>query len=141
MITRLIQEIQGLAGRQLRPGSILVMHRSYQALETIHERLTKLLGPGTSQLLQDVARLDSNALVGLTSFNAGTGLEAPIVFVLGCDELLENENALHLSTEEQATLRRDHTRQLYMAMTRAARQLVLLCHRPETAQTLSSGLS
>ena len=134
--TRLLKELVRLTARDLRPGSILVMHRSYAALEAIQKRLDQVLGSGHSQLLQDVSRPDPKALIGLTTLNAGTGLEAPIVFILGSDELLETEGDLKLSREEQLALCRDHTRQLYMAMTRAARQLVLLCHREATAAIL-----
>ena len=134
--TRLIHEIKQLVDHDLRPGSILVMHRSYTALENIHQRLTRELGPNQSQLLQNASRPAPEPLIGMTTLNAGTGLEAPIVFLLGCDELIERESDLKLSQEERTALCRDHTRQLYMSMTRAARQLVILCHQKTTAKIL-----
>ncbi len=136
METRLMNEIVELAGRGLRPGAILVLHRTFPALESIHDRLIKVLGEKASQKLQDCRRPDPDTLVGLTTLNAGTGLEAPIVFVLGIDDLFEKEGDPSLSEEERHGLVRDHTRQLYMAMTRAAQRLVLLCHRAATAEVL-----
>ena len=135
-ITRLVNEIVRLAARDLRPGSVLVMHREYGALETILKRLKRALGEGSAEMLQDVSRPDPEVLVRLTTMNAGTGLEAPIVFVIGIDELFEREGDPRLSSEERGALRRDHTQQLYMAMTRAARQLVMVCHRETTAAEL-----
>ncbi len=136
-LTRLVNEIVALARQELRPASILVLHRQYTVLEAIDQRLKKTLGPGASQILQQAARPDPECLAGLSTLNAGTGLEAPIVFVLGLDELFEREEDLTRSVEERQALRRDHTRQIYMAMTRAAQRLVILCHRQATVEMLN----
>lgn len=57
--------------------------------------------------------------------NAATGLESPIVFLLGMRELYEQEQSLRLSEEERLELIRDNTRKLYMAITRAGQRLVI----------------
>lgn len=48
-----------------------------------------------------------------------TGLEAPVVMLLGVDHLLESKQDSRLSEDERQDLRRDHTRMLYMGFTRA----------------------
>jgi superfamily I DNA/RNA helicase len=62
----------------------------------------------------------------VTTLNAATGLEAPVVILLGVDALLESEQDPRLSAEERNDLRRDHTRMLYMGFTRAGQRLVVI---------------
>lgn len=57
--------------------------------------------------------------------NAATGLESPIVFLVGMRELYEQEQSLRLSEEERLELIRDNTRKLCMAITRAGQRLVI----------------
>ncbi len=54
-----------------------------------------------------------------------TGLESPIVFLIGIRALYEEEQSLRLSDDERAELIRDNTCKLYMAMTRAGQRPVL----------------
>jgi len=60
---------------------------------------------------------------------AATGLERPVVFILGCDDLLASE-ANPLLTEEEH--RQDHTRQIYVGITRAMERVVIYADRLET---------
>jgi len=62
--------------------------------------------------------------VRVTTLNAGTGLESPIVFLVGLHELFEQEQSLRLSDEERETLILENTRKVYMAATRAGQRLV-----------------
>jgi superfamily I DNA/RNA helicase len=62
----------------------------------------------------------------VTTLKAATGLEAPMVILLGVDHLLENEQDIRLPEEEGGDLRRDHTRMLYLGFTRAGQRLVVL---------------
>jgi superfamily I DNA/RNA helicase len=61
----------------------------------------------------------------VTTMNAGTGLESPIVFVAGIHEMFEEEGSLHLGKDERAALVQSNTRKLYMAFTRAGQRLIL----------------
>ncbi len=79
--------------------------------------------------------------VRVTSLNAGTGLESPVVFLCGLDALLEKEGALGLDPEEKTELVRDNTRRVYMAMTRASRKLLITSCRPATRQRLEKILA
>jgi superfamily I DNA/RNA helicase len=63
--------------------------------------------------------------IRVTTINAGTGLEGPIVIVAGIHELFEKEGSLRLSEDERAELVRENTRKLYMAFTRAGQRLIL----------------
>lgn len=64
--------------------------------------------------------------LAVTTLNAATGLEAPVVMLLGMDRLLETEGDPRLSEDERNDLRRDHTRLLYMGFTRAGQRLIVL---------------
>lgn len=59
------------------------------------------------------------------TLNAATGLESPIVFLVGVHALFEQEQSVRLSDEERHDLIRDNTRRLYMALTRAGQRVVL----------------
>jgi superfamily I DNA/RNA helicase len=63
--------------------------------------------------------------IRVTTLNAGTGLESPVVFIAGIHELFEAEGGLRLTEDERAERVQVHTRQLYMAFTRAGQRLVL----------------
>ena len=126
--TRLLSEVLALHERGLQPGSILILHQSYSALNELALRLRERLGKDEARLLQEGAPAESaDAVIRLSTLNAGTGLEAPIVFLLGSDELFSQEQNPSLGEAERQAMVRDHTRKLYMAITRAARQLVILC--------------
>ena len=66
----------------------------------------------------------------LTTSHAGTGLESPIVFLVGLPLLVD---------EEREGLIRDNTRKLYMAATRAGQRLVLT-YSGELPEVLKSAL-
>lgn len=63
--------------------------------------------------------------IRVCQLGSATGLESPIVFLVGIHRLLEAEGSLRLSEEERAEQIRDNTRKLYMAMTRAGQRLVV----------------
>ncbi len=101
---------------------ILVLHARWEGAEAIRESLNRLLG-------KDVA-LDSRVTypgnyIRVTTLDAGGGLEAPIVVLVGMHELIEIEQSMRLSDEEREELIRSHTRKLYMAFTRAGQRVVI----------------
>jgi superfamily I DNA/RNA helicase len=85
---------------------------------------------------EDQARGD---VIRVCTLNAVTGLESPIVFVLGARQLYDEEHSLRLSDEERAELIRDNTRKLYMGLTRAGQRLVLtdVGELPESLRRMS----
>jgi superfamily I DNA/RNA helicase len=64
-------------------------------------------------------------MIRVCGLDAATGLEAPIVFLVGAAELLEAEGDLQISADQRVELRRDNTRRLYMAFTRAGQRLII----------------
>jgi hypothetical protein len=123
-ITRVTHEIQALVAAGVPLEHILVIQVDQYGRKRLQQRLEKELGAGTAV---DPARGPRGSHIRLCLLNGATGLESPIVFVVGLHKLLESELSLRLKDEERATLVRDNTRKLYMAMTRAGQRLVMTC--------------
>lgn len=100
----------------------MLIHASREEIQPILTRLNKVFGVGTAV---DPGQTDPQNQIRVCSLNAATGLESPIVFLMGAHELYEQEQSIRLSDEERAELIRDNTRKLYMAITRAGQRLVI----------------
>ena len=121
-MTRVINEIRQLQGSGLPWRDILIIHASREETSHITNRLNKAFGPKTAV---DPGQENPHNQIRVCSLNAATGLESPIVFLMGIHDLYEMEQSIRLSEEERADLIRDNTRKLYMACTRAGQRLVI----------------
>lgn len=79
--------------------------------------------------------------IRVCSINATTGLEAPLVFILGLDRIFEREDALQNDPEDRPELILRNTRKVYMALTRAMSNLVICYHRKAVREILTGSLS
>jgi len=84
--------------------------------------INKRLGPGCAK---DPRDHDPGDYIRVTTLNKGTGIESPIVFFVGMNQLMEQEQSLRISSEEREKLILENTRKIYMAMTRAGHRLVI----------------
>jgi len=121
-VTRVINEIRQLAQNNVPWQDILLIHASRDEIGSIIARLNQTFGQDTAV---DPAQTDAQGQIRVCSLNAATGLESPIVFLMGAHDLYEREQSIRLSDEERLALIRDNTRKLYMACTRAGQRLVL----------------
>lgn len=96
----------------------------------IHHLNTRLAPRTASSVRDDAAPVDS---IGVAHLMAATGLERPVVFLLGCDDLLASEANPLLTEEELAEQRQDHTRQIYVGITRAMERVVIYADRLEAS--------
>ncbi len=135
-ITRVVNEIEKLLQQNFPKRHLLVIHVNWQGRERLLERLRSRFGPEAA--IDPVQGVAADA-IRVCTLNAVTGLESPIVFIVGAHELFEQEQSLRLSDEERTELIRDNTRKLYMALTRAG-QRVLLTHVGELPQVLINNL-
>ena len=103
-------------------------------LESIRHAINEKVRPDTARLLDfnDPVR---NA-VALATLNNATGIERSIVFLSGIDSLFEKEDSPLLDSREKSDLIRDHTRKIYMALTRPGEKLVICYHQPKTKHIL-----
>ena len=121
-VTRVANEVQAYIREGGDPADVLVLSAQGVRSVLIRDTLTTALGPNVVTNARDTAGVGTVRVCGL---DAGTGLEAPIVFVIGAAELLGSEDDLQRTEDQRAELRRDNTRRLYMAFTRAAQRLVI----------------
>jgi superfamily I DNA/RNA helicase len=121
-IARATNEIAVLVERGLPPDHLLALHTDWQGVKALIQALCKRLGAGAAA---DPKERQPGGYVRVTTLNAGTGLEAPVVFLLGLNRLFEAERSLRISDEEREALILDNTRKLYMATTRAGQRLVI----------------
>ncbi|MFO7678431.1 MAG: AAA family ATPase [Chloroflexota bacterium] len=121
-VTRVINEIRLLQQNRFPWQDILVIHASREETSHIAARINQAFGPKTAV---DPGRDDPQNQIRVCSLNAATGLESPIVFLMGIHDLYEMEQSIRLSDEERGELIRDNTRKLYMACTRAGQRLVI----------------
>lgn len=101
--------------------NLLILHAEY-GVDALIESLNRHLGDGKAI---DPKNAIPDDCVRVTTLNAGTGLESPIVFLVGLNRLFEREQSLRLSDEEADRLMLDNTRKVYMAATRAGQRLVI----------------
>jgi superfamily I DNA/RNA helicase len=120
-ITRVALEIEGLIKRGQSPDTILVLHADWEGVEDLIDAICKRLG-------EKVAADPKNELPGdyvrVTTINAGTGLESPIVFLVGLNTMFEKEQSLRFSDDEREKIKLENTRKIYMAATRAGQRLI-----------------
>lgn len=121
-LARVVNEVRALLARGTRLEHILVIHADWQGAQRALERLRAEFGAARVAHPREGADPDH---IRVCQLDSATGLESPIVFLLGAHRLLEAEGSLRIAEDERAERVRDTTRRLYMAMTRAGQRLVL----------------
>ena len=121
-ITRVVNEIEQLVQQGVPKRHLLVIHTDWRGRDHLLERLQAKLGPTAAA---DPGESVTGDAVRVCTLNSVTGLESPIVFLVGAHQLFEQEQSVRLSDDERAELIRDNTRKLYMAITRAGQRVVL----------------
>ncbi len=121
-VTRVAGEIEQLLAQGVSPGHVLVIHADWRGRDLLLERLRARLGPAG---VIDPGEAHAPGAVRVCTLNTATGLESPIVFLVGVHALFEQEQSVRLSDDERHDLIRDNTRRLYMALTRAGQRVVL----------------
>jgi len=119
MIARLLDESPHLR------GNVLVLHADSAATNNLATFLRQRFGTDQVAYLDERTPQPAEPFVAVARFHSATGLEAAVVFLLGIDRLLEAEGDPRLDPEARSERAAAHTRLLYMAVTRAARRLVI----------------
>lgn len=124
-IARATNEVLAIKEGGLVAGKLLILHANSSLERALRISLADKLGSGQVHDAKS-GPVPDGAYCSVTTLNAATGLEAPVVILLGMSHLLEAEGDARLSEVERRELRRDHTRMLYMGFTRAGQRLVVL---------------
>jgi hypothetical protein len=137
-LARVVNEVRALVEAGVPLAHILVIHADWQGAARALERLRATFGTARVVHPREAATAEDLRVCGL---DAATGLESPIVFLMGAHRLCEAEGSLRFSADERAERVRDNTRRLYMAMTRAGQRLVLtyVGEMPEALRQAASG--
>ena len=101
---------------------ILVLHANWEGVNRLLDSINKKLGRGSAK---DPSEKNPGNYIRVTNLNRSTGIESPIVFFVGMQQLMEMEQSLRISEEEREKLILENTRKIYMAMTRAGQRLVI----------------
>ncbi|MBP1467981.1 DEAD/DEAH box helicase [Candidatus Chloroploca sp. M-50] len=121
-LTRVVKEVKALVAAETPLEHILILHADWQGANRLLTRLGAEFG--TAHVTHPKEGVQPEQ-IRVCQLGSATGLESPIVFLVGIHRLLEAEGSLRLSEEERAEQIRDNTRKLYMAMTRAGQRLVI----------------
>lgn len=121
-ISRVANEVVSLVREGLPRKDILALHVTAQGAQRLIAAIDRQSGRGTAL---DPKDSHPGNYVRVTTINAGTGLEAPIVFLVGLNQLFEEEQSLRFSVEERTEMIWGNTRKVYMAATRAGQRLVI----------------
>ncbi len=122
-LARVVNEVAAALEGGARAGDILVLVTGGQRTTPVCEALAQRIG---ADRVVDAREADAGGeRVRVCGLDGATGLEAPTVFLLGTAALIERERDLQLTAEQKTELRRDNTRRLYMAFTRAGLKLVI----------------
>jgi superfamily I DNA/RNA helicase len=129
-----VNRICQLKKQNLANGCILLIDTEPFRLKSLTTLLSKQLGKSAVHLASESKR-PAAAFCSLATINTATGLEAPVVILIGMDQLIARENDPTLSAEETSDLRRDNTRRLYMAITRAGQRLIITRTSPNPSRS------
>ncbi len=131
-ITRTANEVLSAIANGFPPGWILILAADPFMVDPILDHINR-----DRRCAINVQREDFDAeKVKVCSLAAGTGLEAPVVFLVGIDTLIDSETDFNLSDGERQELVRDNTRRIYMGMTRASQMLILVTRNARTRLVL-----
>lgn len=127
--TIIVQQLKQLFSNGLNPGHLLIIEASGQREDSLLDLLQKHF---PNQIIS-AAKATNRAKMRVTTINACTGIESPVVVIVGMDRLFEAEDALHLDAIERAELIKQNTKKIFVAITRAAQRLVII-HQHESTQ-------
>lgn len=119
---RVVNEVGLCLEEGCTPENVLVVVAGEKRFASVLNTLAANLG---EDRVADAREKTTGKRVKVCGINAATGLESPIVFVIGAADLLASEANFHLKDAARAELIRDNTRRLYMAFTRAGQRLVI----------------
>ena len=121
-VSRVINELRSFLQAGGDPEAVLVLVATGLRTGPVYEEMVQALG---ANRVVDARKSAKSGSVRVCSIDGATGLEAPIVFLIGAAELLEKESDWQMSAEQRGELRRDNTRRLYMGITRAGLRLFI----------------
>ena len=124
----IIEQIQKLVDQGKNLGDILFIDASGFSEKTQLDLLQKHF----PNKIVSAALARDRTKMRVTSIGACTGIESPIVILVGLDRLLEAEESLALDEIEREELIKQNTKKVFVAITRAAQRLIIIYRNERT---------
>lgn len=128
----IVEQLKELTERGQSPGHILFIDASGYGEKTQLDLLQKHF---PNQVVS-AAAASNRSKMRVTTIGACTGIESPVVVLVGLDRLLEREEDYGLDTIERDELRKWNTKKIFVAITRAAQRLVIIYRNDSTKKKL-----
>lgn len=128
----IVEQIRQLLQSRKNMGDILFIDASGFGEKTQLELLKKHF-PGK---IVSAALANDRSKMRVTTIGACTGIESPVVVLVGLDRLLEAEESLSLDSIEREDLTKQNTKKVFVAITRAAQKLVVIYKNDRTRKKL-----
>lgn len=137
-LRRLIDDLEDFRhkGGHLSDVLVLIAGQRLSSFNVVNRLASRLGAASVGEIKSQ--RLPEDAL-GVAHLMAATGLEKPVVFLLGIDDLFDAENDPTLAPEVRMEHIRDHTRQIYVGLTRAMERLVIYARSNELPEPEGRG--
>lgn len=130
----IVGQLKKLLERQQNPGHILFVDASGYSERTQLELLQKHF---PDQVIS-AAEAQDRSKMRITTIGACTGIEAPVVVLVGLDRLLEREEDLGLDQIAKEEMIKTNTKKVFVAITRAAQKLVVIYRNDSTVKKLKA---
>ncbi|WP_309386036.1 UvrD-helicase domain-containing protein [Cerasicoccus frondis] len=128
----LVEQLKQLFESGLNPGNILLIDASGFSEQAELEHLRIHFG----NKVVSAAEAKNRDQLRVSTINACTGIESPIVVIIGLDRLFEQEMALGLDDTDREELVRKNTKRVFVAVTRASQKLVVIYKNEATREVL-----
>lgn len=115
-----VREVVRFCSRGGDAGDVLILAAGKVLAGTVLDFFVRTKVPA-----RDAKKAGEEKGVRVCGLDAATGLEAPVVFLVGAASILEEEEDWTRKEEQRKELKRDNTKRLYMGFTRAACHLVV----------------
>lgn len=129
---RVLEEVSKALGEGATPGNLLIIHADPKQIPDLLAALQRR----HPDEVENAADLRVRGKMRICSLTASTGLEAPVVLLLGLDRMLEEEQSLGIPEDERTTRKRVNTKKIFMAMTRAQQRLMIIYRNESTRRIL-----
>ena len=120
---RLLSEVHKLLQQGAAPQDIRILDAATFSVRSLLQTIKNTLNQSACILTDPYWNEEA---LRLCELETATGLESPIVFITGLQTLFEREKRAGIGDRERQALMIENTRKLYMGMTRASNQLILL---------------
>lgn len=131
----IVDQLKQLIERGQNPGHILFIDASGFSAKTQLDLLRKHF---PDKVIAAEAATDRSKM-RVTTIGACTGIESPVVVLVGLDRLLEKEEDLGLDAIEREELIKWNTKKVFVAITRAAQKLIVIYRNDSTREKLLAG--